>query len=621
MENTLLALHFFLAFIVSLLMIKTLWPYRFFPGARVFFALIGVSGGLCLISGLEMVFPALAGYRGLIQARQWGQLALPLAAGLLILERSGIAHLRARPDLTWTGLLPVLFIILPASVMLLPVDASSVVIGGWVFCLIFSSYHLARSLQAGPLLVKPRRVILWASASLPVFTGLLHVLTPLDAAAITPLAVILFALVAGGIFQDEHFALARIANTGGPVSAVSPLAAWFILDRAGRTVDLDAFSLRQSGHEPEQVIGQPVKIFFPQIASVLKKMEDSQTSVITANSDIFEPAGTCQFSLHLPPHGDVIFHLRLIQVRPVDRALLPPVVETVSDASYNSLKKEAALLEIALDATLHGVLITDHSGNILFRNRHLLRLLDLPDRALRSEDKNWQEAFSRRVRDRQRFLNLMDQILVQKTSETLDIFELSNGRLVECQTRFTYAEALKDSFRLWCLTDCTEQQRREQELHHLSMHDTLTGMYNRAFFDARFNHFRANELYPVSMIMIDVDGLKRVNDDLGHPAGDDLLRQAAQVLRQACRTEDVVARLGGDEFAILLPRADANVAEQVMTRIHGLLNLYHIRHPQSAISLSLGYAVARSAREMEDLAIRADETMYENRRQRRIVRK
>lgn len=279
------------------------------------------------------------------------------------------------------------------------------------------------------------------------------------------------------------------------------------------------------------------------------------------------------------------------------------------------LDQQEALLELAMDASAHAVMVTNAAGDILYRNRNLLRIAHLPEDAL--DNQSWQEALASSMKDPDRLLRFVRQIFEQGIGETLDIYELKDGGLLECRTRFEELDGVQGGCRVWCFIDCTEQQRRERELTHLGMHDTLTGSYNRAFFELRLRQLRLINMYPVCMFMIDVDGLKKINDHHGHPAGDQLLCQVASVLHQACRTEDVVARLGGDEFGVLLVRSDVETAEQVLSRVHGLLNLYNIRHSEVSISLSIGYAIANNAREMEDLVARADETMYELRRKRR----
>jgi diguanylate cyclase (GGDEF)-like protein len=286
-------------------------------------------------------------------------------------------------------------------------------------------------------------------------------------------------------------------------------------------------------------------------------------------------------------------------------------------AHFEAQAKKIAVLQMALDAAVYGILVTDGKGEVLFYNKALPSLLGLPDDASQLAENEWKHMVARRMKDSERILRLLMEMEDQPIIETLDIFELIDGRLLECRTRFQYLEALESGCRLWNFMDCTEQQRRERELQHLSTHDTLTGTYNRTYFDMKLRQLRLGSYYPICMVMVDIDGLKKVNDRLGHPAGDELLRHAARILRQACRTEDVVARLGGDEFGLILVRAGTETAEQVTNRVQGLLNLYNIRNPELPLSLSLGFAVANNTTEVDTLFARADSVMYDERRLRR----
>lgn len=236
-----------------------------------------------------------------------------------------------------------------------------------------------------------------------------------------------------------------------------------------------------------------------------------------------------------------------------------------------ALKHITLLLSFALDSAVHGIMITGRSGTVEYYNNYLLRMLGLSEDAILSAD--CKDLLMHRFANPDRLERIFDQASAENLGETLDFLDLHDGRLLECRTRGQFFQALDSYYRVWSFIDCTEQQRRERELVYLSLHDTLTGMHNRAFFDMRLHQLRAQGPFPISMVMIDVDGLKQVNDGQGHSAGDDLLRHAAHILDQARRVDDVVARLGGDEFGLLLIRAGEETAEQVINRIYGLLNL------------------------------------------------
>jgi diguanylate cyclase (GGDEF)-like protein len=291
--------------------------------------------------------------------------------------------------------------------------------------------------------------------------------------------------------------------------------------------------------------------------------------------------------------------------------------QTQYRSEMEALGEKVAILEMVLEASAQGLLVTDCSGSIVYFNGPLIRLWNFPEDVLLQGKLNWQVLFSNQLKEPERLLQFVHQVKDQPVVESLGIFELNGGKLLECRSRLHTLGKNQTAYHVWNFFDCTEQQRRERELHHLSTHDTLTGMHNRAYFEMMLRECRALKKYPVSMIMVDIDGLKKVNDQLGHPAGDILLRQAGNILRQACRAGDVVARLGGDEFGLLLINADQSVSDQVLNRIYGLSNLYNIRHPSEPLSLSLGSAVAYCQEEVDNLFLRADESMYQSRWKRR----
>jgi diguanylate cyclase (GGDEF)-like protein/PAS domain S-box-containing protein len=168
--------------------------------------------------------------------------------------------------------------------------------------------------------------------------------------------------------------------------------------------------------------------------------------------------------------------------------------------------------------------------------------------------------------------------------------------------------------------DMTERKKVEDELRYLSTHDSLTGIYNRAYFEEEMFRFHHGRLMPISMVIADVDGLKEINDQFGHPTGDELLRQAANVLKCAFRTEDVVARIGGDEFGVLIPGADLEIAQKSVERIRKLLDAHNASPGNILVRLSLGFATAQKGDDMPETFRQADSMMYQEKFQMRARR-
>ena len=153
--------------------------------------------------------------------------------------------------------------------------------------------------------------------------------------------------------------------------------------------------------------------------------------------------------------------------------------------------------------------------------------------------------------------------------------------------------------------DVTNRKEVEVSLRHDSTHDALTGLYNRAFFEDELERFAHSRMFPLSIVMADVNGLKTVNDTSGHDAGDNLIRLVARIILGAFRSEDIVARIGGDEFVVLLPQTDATVAEEAVERI---MNCPEILTGQ--VSIAFGIATAEHKDQLTEALKLSDERMY-----------
>jgi diguanylate cyclase (GGDEF)-like protein/PAS domain S-box-containing protein len=152
----------------------------------------------------------------------------------------------------------------------------------------------------------------------------------------------------------------------------------------------------------------------------------------------------------------------------------------------------------------------------------------------------------------------------------------------------------------------TERKRIEDELRRLSTHDTMTQLYNRHFFHEELKRIQISRLYPVSIVSVDVNGLKIINDKQGHDAGDEVIIKTARLLKETFRNEDIIARLGGDEFVVLLPGTNESMALEIITRLRSNID----QKPDELFSLSIGSATGEMGCSLSYLMYRADEQMY-----------
>lgn len=154
-----------------------------------------------------------------------------------------------------------------------------------------------------------------------------------------------------------------------------------------------------------------------------------------------------------------------------------------------------------------------------------------------------------------------------------------------------------------------------EEVYKLAVLDPLTGLYNRRSGEQRLTQeiSRAERHgRPLTVLLIDLDDLKQVNDLHGHPAGDQVIRLFAERLNRAIRGSDLAVRLGGDEFMVLLPECKPEEVRHVLNRLSGLKIEYEGR--DVPVAFSAGWTNYRSGESADDLMKRADNVLYFNKR-------
>ena len=169
-------------------------------------------------------------------------------------------------------------------------------------------------------------------------------------------------------------------------------------------------------------------------------------------------------------------------------------------------------------------------------------------------------------------------------------------------------------------TAIRERKKAEEALRQLTMTDELTGLYNyRGFSTLAARQVKSNRRANQSSVLIyaDMDGLKHINDTLGHAEGSLAIVRIAQLLRQTFRESDIIGRLGGDEFAILAQEITPNALDAMLCKLRENLRVYNIEQNQSyPLSLSIGatHIAPQVYMGIEELIARADEAMYEQKR-------
>lgn len=222
----------------------------------------------------------------------------------------------------------------------------------------------------------------------------------------------------------------------------------------------------------------------------------------------------------------------------------------------------------------------------------------------------------------------------QETSNNLRVSVLEKQREI---TDFELKLRNKDNGVVWGLTnafpvldangdtiaykgiyiDITYLKESQDKIKYLSFHDQLTGLYNRRFFEEEIKRLDAKENYPLSLVMIDANGLKLINDTFGHKAGDLVLKKIAEILKREFRSDDVIARVGGDEFVILLPNTDSAAVEKIIERVKKAAS----KEKVEGIEVSVAYGWDTKSdpyTHIDDVFKRADTKMYSQKNSERL---
>ena len=181
--------------------------------------------------------------------------------------------------------------------------------------------------------------------------------------------------------------------------------------------------------------------------------------------------------------------------------------------------------------------------------------------------------------------------------------------------------AMQDEAKAQLEAQLEEISELQTLLKEQAIHDPLTGLYNRRFLDETLPRELARakrEGYALSLVMIDLDLFKQVNDRYGHAAGDEVLRALSEILTRTARESDIICRYGGEEFLIALPGMSVDLARQKVEEWRLELSATPVVYAGNSIRLTLSAGVAGLPENGEDVAtllVRADEALYRSKKE------
>lgn len=399
-------------------------------------------------------------------------------------------------------------------------------------------------------------------------------------------------------------------------SLVHNAAAVTILVTPGGVVESASGALsRVLGHDPELVEGHLLADLVSEDdrPALSQALRDATVGASTTN-----PVSVRLEMLRQGSSAPIPFELTLVNL--TDDPTIGGFVITGHDVTAQAsieleLRKTLSLLTATLNSTADGILVVDKSGAITSVNRLFAEMWHLPDSIIETRD---DAAVLEFVTDQlvrpDEFLTKVGEVYANPEAESHDTLEFKDGRVFE---RHSMAQRVDGSVvgRVWSFRDVTDRKRLENELSFQAFHDSLTGLANKALFQdclqRATTRLERTENH-LAVLFLDLDDFKTVNDRLGHLAGDDLLKVAAETLVGCLRKVDIAARLGGDEFAVLAddlaqPSDVIELTERILTAFR---QPFTIGSTEVSATVSIGVAFDAAGVTSDQLLRNADLAMY-----------
>ncbi len=261
----------------------------------------------------------------------------------------------------------------------------------------------------------------------------------------------------------------------------------------------------------------------------------------------------------------------------------------------SNIRNAYNLVENKLKTTLYsvgdGIIAVSLEGKIEIFNREAEKIIGYKSSEV--VGKSLEEVFF--ILRKETLVGIDKEFIANVMGKSTETIKNRYGNLIPIEMKISEIRADSDLHQgvVIIFRDITNHIEKMNQIEFLSYNDQLTEVYNRRYFDATMLKFNDKQYLPLTMVMIDVNGLKLINDAFGHSSGDKLLKAAASVMKKYARNEDVLSRIGGDEFVFLMPCTSEEEAEALMKAL--LNDVSEMKIENMILSLSYGIATHNDA--------------------------
>jgi diguanylate cyclase (GGDEF)-like protein/PAS domain S-box-containing protein len=389
--------------------------------------------------------------------------------------------------------------------------------------------------------------------------------------------------------NEEKFRLLSEATSEG-----------IIIHDKGKIIEGNDKSAKMFGVEISKAVGQSVlKFITPSNRTiVVQKMITNYSKPYEVMAQKIDgtrfPIEVCAKVI---PYGGKKVHVASIR----DISTYREAEKTIKESEKKFRELSELLPEMVFEAGLN--------GNINYVNKIGLKLFGYDKKDL-DKGLNISEVIEKS--DLKKLKDDMEYLISGRNNGSMQYKALKkNGNVLDIEVRSNLItdQKGKPSGIRGTIVDITERIESEEKIKHLSFHDYLTGIYNRAFFEEELKRLDTDRQFPLSIIIGDVNGLKIANDAFGHKRGDELLYKIATILTKSFRKEDIVARWGGDEYSVILPKTNLKKAFKILDRVKA--NLKKESTKTLPLSISFGLATKNNkSQNIVDIVKEAEDKMY-----------
>ena len=249
-------------------------------------------------------------------------------------------------------------------------------------------------------------------------------------------------------------------------------------------------------------------------------------------------------------------------------------------------EKSENIYKAIFESTKSPMAVIGEDANILLANAAMEELTDLKKSDI--EGKKKYSDFL--LKDNEQYLfdkNRLKQLCNADSAESYEA-KIITGKAKIKDVTIDYSKIEDANLNIVSFNDITETKKNLERIRYLSFYDNLTDLNNRAYFEEAIRKFSLLENYNIGIMMIDLNGLKIINDIFGSDCGDKMLQSVAGIIKESARSKDIVCRYGGDEFIIIIPESEQAILSEMVKKIN--IKCHKTKSEKIPISLSIGYA-------------------------------